>query len=116
MSSKIYKTLSDIFSINAEYDAKLVEVNKIIDSCRTSIELENCRKLLESIENQLKNSIEHFSNENRFVNFITRNVFTSFLTEKMYDKMYKTNEYYRKRFIFLDMFEQGIKGIKKTKE
>jgi hypothetical protein len=113
MSSKIYKTLSDMFSINAEYDAKLVEVNKIIDSCRTSIELENCKNLLESIENQLKNSIERFSNENRFVNFITRNVFTSFLTEKMYCKMYKTNEYYRKKFVFFDMFEQGIK---KTKE
>lgn len=112
MSSKIYKTLSDIFSINAEYDTKLVEVKKIIDSCRTSIELENCKNLIESIENQLKNSIECFSNENRFVNFITRNVFTSFLTEKMYYKMSKINEYHRKKFVFFDMFGQGIEKNK----
>ena len=98
MSSKIYKTLSDIFSINAEYDAKLVEVKKIIDSCRTSIELENCKNLLKSIENQLKNSIEIFSKENRFVNLITGNVFKSFLVEKMGCKLFKINEYWRNKF------------------
>lgn len=105
MSSKIYKTLSDIFSINAEYDAKLVEVKKIIDSCRTSIELENCKNLLKSIENQLKNSIEIFSKENRFVNLITGNVFKSFLVEKMGCKMSKINDYCRSKFENREKFE-----------
>ena len=105
MSSKIYKTLSDIFSINAEYDAKLVEVKKIIDSCRTSIELENCKNLLKSIENQLKNSSEIFSKENRFVNLITGNVFKSFLVEKMGCKMSKINDYCRNKFENRENFE-----------
>ncbi len=112
MSSKIYKALSDLFSINAEYDAKLVEVKKIIDSCRTSKELENCKGLLKSIENQSKNSIERFSEENHFANFITGNAFDSFLMEKMDCKMSKINEYHRKKFENRDIFEQSFEKNK----
>lgn len=113
--SKIYKALSDLFSINAEYDAKLVEVKKIIDSCRTSKELENCKGLLESIENQSKNSIERFSEENHFVNFITGNAFDSFLTEKMECKISKINEYHHKKFENRDIFEQSFEKTKEQK-
>ena len=105
MSNKIYKSLSDMFSINVEYDTKLVEVKKIIDSCRTLKELENCKNLLKSIENQLKNSIEIFSKENRFVNLITGNVFKSFLVEKMGCKMSKINDYCRSKFENRENFE-----------
>lgn len=105
MSNKIYKALSDMFSINVEYDTKLVEVKKIIDSCRTLKELESCECILKNIEDQLKNSIDIFSKENRFVNLITGNVFKSFLVKKMGCKMSKINDYYRKKFENRENFE-----------
>lgn len=108
MSSKIYKALSDLFSINAEYDAKMVEVKKIIDSCRTSQELKNCDGLLKSINNQLKNSIERFYEENRFINFITVNAFGSFLIEKMDCKMSKINDYHSQKIKSRIDFEQSF--------
>lgn len=105
MSNKIYKALSDMFSINVEYDTKLVEVKKIIDSCRTLKELESCECILKNIEDQLKNSIEIFSKKNRFVNLITGNVIKYFLVEKMGCKMSKINDYYRKKFENRENFE-----------
>ena len=105
MASKIRKALNDSFDTLNEFDGRLKNLKKIIDSCRTSKELENCRGIMTSIENQMKNSIESYTEANGFANTITFGEFENFLREKMQEKMNEMYSYYHRKISNKMQFE-----------
>lgn len=105
MASKIFKSLSDSYDMLNEFDEKLKNLKKIVDSCRTSRELENCRGIMESIENQMKNSIDGFLEDNKIANFLSFGELENFLREKMQEKMKMVYDYYHRKITSKMQFE-----------